>query len=68
MTFGNRVNQGIVNLEGVRYLPQGKASRTLVIYMHPASTLQLLPMPRAIAERRIHVLCAGSRMRALTPH
>ena len=29
--------------------------------MHPASTLQLLPMPRAMAERGVHVLCAGSR-------
>ncbi len=29
--------------------------------MHPASTLQLLPLPRAMAERGVHVLCAGSR-------
>jgi pimeloyl-ACP methyl ester carboxylesterase len=29
--------------------------------MHPASTLQLLPMPRAMAEHGMHVLCAGSR-------
>jgi hypothetical protein len=29
--------------------------------MHPASTLQLPPMPRAMAERGVHVLCAASR-------
>lgn len=59
--YGFAGNQGVVNLEGIRYLPQGRPSRTLLIYMHPSSTLQLLPMPRAMAERGIHVLCAGSR-------
>ena len=29
--------------------------------MHPASTLQLLPMPTALADAGLHVLCAGSR-------
>jgi dienelactone hydrolase len=29
--------------------------------MHPASTLQLLPVPRAAAQLGAHVLCAGSR-------
>jgi pimeloyl-ACP methyl ester carboxylesterase len=53
--------QGSVNLEGIRLLPKDRASRTLVVYMHPASTLQLLPLPRAMAERGVHVLCAGSR-------
>ena len=53
--------QGSVNLEGIRLLPKGRSSRTLVVYMHPASTLQLLPLPRAMVERGVHVLCAGSR-------
>jgi alpha-beta hydrolase superfamily lysophospholipase len=53
--------QGRVNLEGIRLLPTGRPSKTLVLYMHPASTLQLLPMPRAMVERGVHVLCAGSR-------
>jgi pimeloyl-ACP methyl ester carboxylesterase len=52
---------GTVNLEGIRLVPKGQPSRTLVVYMHPASTLQLLPLPRAMAGRGIHVLCAGSR-------
>ena len=52
---------GLVNLEGIRLLPKDRPSRTLVVYMHPASTLQLLPLPRAMVERGVHVLCAGSR-------
>ena len=59
--YGFAGNQGVVNLEGIRYLPHNRPSGTLLIYMHPASTLQLLPMPRAMAERGVHVLCAGSR-------
>ncbi len=59
--YGFAGSQGAVNLEGIRYLPEGKDSRTLLVYMHPASTLQLLPMPRAMAARGVHVLCAASR-------
>src|SRR5205814_9612656 len=36
-------------------------SKTLAVFMHPASTLQLLPVPRALAQAGVHVLCAGSR-------
>lgn len=60
-TYGFAGNQGAVNLEGVLIRPKGVASDTLQIYMHPASTLQLLPVPRAAARRGAHVLCAGSR-------
>jgi dienelactone hydrolase len=59
--YGFASAHGMVNLEGIRFVPQGRPSRTLLVYMHPASTLQLLPVPRAMAERGIHVLCAGSR-------
>ncbi len=59
--YGFASSQGMVNLEGVRYVPKGRPSKTLLIYMHPASTLQLLPMPRAMAQHGAHVLCAGSR-------
>ena len=31
--------------------------------MHPASTLQLLPVPRAMAQTGVHVLCAGQPLR-----
>lgn len=59
--YGFFGNQGAVNLEGIRIRPKGIASDTLLIYMHPASTLQLLPVPRAAVAQGAHVLCAGSR-------
>ena len=65
--YGFSGSQGMVNCEGVRFLPvdgrtkAGKPSRTLAVFMHPATTLQLLPVPRALAQAGIHVLCAGSR-------
>lgn len=59
--YGFFGNQGAVNLEGIRIRPKGIASDTLLIYMHPASTLQLLPVPRAAAAAGAHVLCAASR-------
>ncbi len=60
-TYGFAGNQGAVNLEGVRIRPRDLPSDTLLIFMHPASTLQLLPVPRAAAAMGAHVLCAGSR-------
>jgi dienelactone hydrolase len=61
-TYGFSGNQGAVNLEGIRFRPaDGTPSDTLLVFMHPASTLQLLPVPRAMAATGAHVLCAGSR-------
>lgn len=53
--------QGSVQLEGVRFRPKGSPNHILMMYMHPASTLELLPLPRAMAAAGVHVLCAGSR-------
>jgi hypothetical protein len=60
-TYGFAGNQGVVSLEGILMRPKGKVSNTLMIFMHPASTLQLLPVPRAMARSGAHVLCAASR-------
>lgn len=61
-TYGFSGNQGAINLEGIRFTPaDGRPSDTLMVFMHPASTLQLLPVPRAMAASGAHVLCAGSR-------
>jgi pimeloyl-ACP methyl ester carboxylesterase len=60
-TYGFSGNQGAINLEGVRIRPVGRPSDTLLVFMHPASTLQLLPVPRAAARMGAHILCAGSR-------
>ncbi|WP_333823889.1 alpha/beta hydrolase [Pinisolibacter sp.] len=60
-TYGFSGSQGAVHLEGIRMRSRGVASRTLLVFMHPASTLQLLPLPRHLAAIGFHVLCAGSR-------
>ena len=60
-TYGFSGTQGSVWLEGQLLRPKGHDSKTVVIFMHPATTLQLLPMPTALAGAGIHVLCGGSR-------
>jgi pimeloyl-ACP methyl ester carboxylesterase len=60
-TYGFAGSQGAVNLEGILIRPVAVASDTLLIFMHPASTLHLLPIPRALARAGMHVLCAASR-------
>ena len=59
-TYGFGSSQGTVTLEGQHFVP-AVPSDTVYIFMHPASTLQLLPMPQALAEAGLHVICAGSR-------
>lgn len=60
-TYGFNGSQGRTVLEGQLLRPRHAPSRTLFLFMHPASTLQLLPMPMALADAGLHVLCAGSR-------
>lgn len=58
--YGFAGNTGMVNLEG-QLMRGDRPSRTVFVFMHPASTLQLLPMPMALADRGFHVLAAASR-------
>lgn len=61
-TYGFVGTQGFVALEGQRFVPaQSLDDSTVFIFMHPSSTLQLLPMPTALANAGLHVICAGSR-------
>ena len=60
-TYGFSGSQGRTVLEGQRLLPRDRPSDTVYLFMHPASTLQLLPMPMALADAGLHVICAGSR-------
>ena len=60
-THGFVGTQGLVWLEGQRLVPRGRPSDTVYIFMHPSSTLQLLPMPIALADAGLHVICGGSR-------
>ncbi len=59
-TYGFAGASGNVNLEGQLFRSRS-ASKMLYIFMHPSSTLQLMPMPAALAEAGCHTLCAASR-------
>lgn len=58
-TYGFTGSLGVV-LEGQLLRGSGRRS-TLFVFMHPTSTLNLLPMPTALAARGHDVLCAQSR-------
>ncbi|MDR6817800.1 pimeloyl-ACP methyl ester carboxylesterase [Neorhizobium sp. 2083] len=60
-TYGFAGNSGKVNLEGQLLRGADSLSKTVYVFMHPTSTLQLLPMPTALADAGLHVLCAASR-------
>jgi pimeloyl-ACP methyl ester carboxylesterase len=59
--YGFAGSQGIVNLEGIRLMPRSKPFKTLIVMMHPVTSLQILPVPAALAKAGVHVLCAGNR-------
>ncbi len=59
--YGFVGRSGRVFLEGQLLKPRGSRSETLLVFMHPSSSLSLLPLPRALVEAGFHVLCAGSR-------
>ena len=60
-TYGFAGSQGTVYLEGQRIVPRSRDSDTVLLFMHPASTLNLMPLPVALARAGHHVLCCGSR-------
>ena len=60
-TYGFGAASGRVWLEGQYLVPSERASKTLYLFMHPSSTLHLLPMPAALVGAGLHVLCAASR-------
>lgn len=60
-TYGFAGNSGKVNLEGQLLRDPATSSSTVYVFMHPTSVLHLLPMPLALADAGLHVLCAASR-------
>jgi pimeloyl-ACP methyl ester carboxylesterase len=59
-TYGFSAASGMVWLEGQYLIPRGPPAKTVYLFMHPSSTLQLLPMPAALVGGGLHVLCAAS--------
>ena len=60
-TYGFSGSQGAVNLEGLLISAPGASREVVFLMMHPSSTLQLLPLPPALAAAGYPVLCMGSR-------
>ena len=60
-TYGFAGTTGTIFLEGQRLIPKNHPSDTVIMFMHPSSTLQLMPLPAALAAAGIHVMCCGSR-------
>ncbi len=60
-SYGFAGTTGKVFLEGQYIIPRDRPSRTVYLFMHPTTTLQLLPMPTSLAQAGLHVLCAASR-------
>jgi len=59
--YGFTGSQGKVFLEGQLLIPLDRPSKTILLFMHPATTLNLLPLPAAMASAGAHVMCCGSR-------
>jgi len=60
-TYGFTGSQGKVFLEGQRLIPEGKSSDTVLVFMHPASTLNMKPLPVVLAGTGHHIMCCASR-------
>ncbi|MCC6000366.1 MAG: alpha/beta hydrolase [Pararhodobacter sp.] len=61
-TYGFVGSQGRVFLEGQLLTGTGRArGRSVVIFIHPASTLNLMPMPQALVAAGHDVICAATR-------
>ena len=48
-------------VEGQYLKPKDAPSRTVLVFMHPTGTMNLLPLPNALAAAGIHCLTCGSR-------
>ena len=48
-------------VEGQHLRPKGGDPKTILIFMHPTGTMNLLPMPNALAAQGMACLCCASR-------
>jgi pimeloyl-ACP methyl ester carboxylesterase len=60
-TYGFVGSQGVVFLEGQLLKPRSHESDSVLLFMHPSSTLNLMPMPAGLARAGFHVMCCASR-------
>lgn len=60
-TYGFGGSQGMVNVEAMVMRPKGRPSKTLFFFMHPQTSMDVLPVPRSLVARGCHVMCARNR-------
>ncbi|MGH7898285.1 MAG: alpha/beta hydrolase [Candidatus Binatia bacterium] len=58
-TYGGGAD--VVAVEGQHLRPKDGPARTVLVFMHPTGTMNLLPMPNALAAAGIPCLTCGSR-------
>jgi len=58
-TYGG--GHGVVVLEGQHLKPRDVSSKTVVVFMHPTGTMNLLPLPNALAHAGMPVITCASR-------
>jgi pimeloyl-ACP methyl ester carboxylesterase len=58
-TYAGALDQIVV--EGQFLKPKGSTSKTILVFMHPTGTMNLLPMPNALAAAGIPCLTCASR-------
>lgn len=60
-TYGFAGSQGMVHVEAMLMRPKNRPSRTLIFFMHPATPMDVLPVPHSLVALGQHVMCARSR-------
>ncbi|MCW2527904.1 MAG: alpha/beta hydrolase [Pseudonocardiales bacterium] len=60
-TYGFSGAQGNVHVEALLLKPRNRPSKTLFFFMHPSTSMDVLPVPRSLVALGCHVLCARNR-------
>jgi pimeloyl-ACP methyl ester carboxylesterase len=60
-TYGFGGSQGMIHVEAMLLRPRGRPSKTLFFFMHPQTSMDVLPVPRSLVAQGCHVMCARNR-------
>jgi len=60
-TYGFGGSQGMIHVEALLMRPKGRPSKTLFFFMHPQTSMDVLPVPRSLVAQGAHVMCARNR-------
>ncbi|MDB5669693.1 MAG: hypothetical protein JWO25_652 [Alphaproteobacteria bacterium] len=60
-TYGFGGSQGMVHVEAMLLRPKDRPSKTLFFFMHPQTSMDVLPVPRSLVRLGCHVMCARNR-------